>query len=182
MSDLLKGKRIGYDVDGVLACFSCGVIKRAAQMGLQDKFPTTCLAVDCWDMSEAFSQVMKDAWEEPAFWIGLPRLLNENLPSPPDCYITSRRVPSEVTKQWLDKHHFPEAEVITVSHPSEKLAIIKERQLDVFVDDLYSTVRELRDAGINSILFAAPYQTGHYAECKGLPTIRQLTEIVKYLN
>jgi 5'(3')-deoxyribonucleotidase len=178
----MGNKRIGLDVDGVLSCFSAGVISRAKQLGLEDKFPTTCKDVDCWDMSDKFSSLMRDVWTDEEFWLNLPVLKgSEFIPFTPDCYITSRQVPSEVTKQWLDKNRFPEADVITVRRPEEKIQHILERNVDIFVDDLFSTVRTLREKGINALLFKAAYQSGHIKECEGLPTIESLKEIKNYV-
>jgi len=167
--DKLNGKRIGLDVDGVLANFSAGVIKRANELGLGEHFPKCCHDTDSWDMSDEFSTVMNEAWRDEKFWL-------------PYCYITSRRVPSEVTKQWLTNNGFPDALVITVSNPTEKIKWIEEHNIDLFVDDLYSTVRELRDAGYNAVLFDAPYQRGHVEECKGLPKIKTLDEVLTYIE
>lgn len=175
-------KRIGLDVDGVLANFSAGVIKRANKLGLGEHFPKCCHDTSSWDMSEMFSKVMKNIWDEPEFWLDLPVLENAKpMPFQPYCYITSRRVPSGVTKQWLDTNDFPEALVITVNNPTEKVKYIREHGIDLFVDDLYSTVRQLIDAGHKALLYEAPYQIGHKSECEGLPTIKSLEEIINYV-
>lgn len=178
----MSEKRIGLDVDGVLACFSHGVIKRAKQLNVSEHFPENCLDVDSWDMSEMFSYVMQDAWKQEKFWLDLPPLDGAlPLPFEPYVYITSRRVPALVTKRWLDKNGFPDAPVISVTNPTEKLEHAKNLKLDIFVDDLHSTVKEMREAGINALLFKAPYQRGHEEECKGLPTIENLEEVLKYV-
>lgn len=181
MSKQFEDLRIGLDIDGVLACFSCGVINRANEIGMKEMFPESCELVDCWDMSDHFSLLMKEAWLNKQFWLGLPPL--QAVGFTPICYITSRPIHTTVTEQWLAQHGFPEAEVITVAKPPEKVQHIQERSLDIFIDDLYSTVRELRDVGINALLHEAPYQVGHQAECIGLPTIKSLTkeEILKHV-
>lgn len=182
MSERLENLKIGLDVDGVLSCFSSGVLKRAKELGLEASFPTSCEKVDSWDMSEAFSRVMKDVWTDDQFWLDLPVLKGASpLPFKPYCYITSRQIPSSVTKAWLDKNGFPEALVITVKNPTEKLTYVKEHNLDLFVDDLYSTVRALREAGVNALLMEAPYQRGHQKDCEGLPKITSLKEIENYI-
>lgn len=182
MSDnKLNGKRIGLDIDGVLSNFSAGLIKRANKMGLGEHFPKSWKEVTYWDVSDKFREVMKDAWMDEKFWLGLPAL-TKKVPFKPYCYITSRPIPSEVTERWLDKHGFPKAMVITVSNPTEKMKWIEEHAVDVFVDDLYSTVCELRDAGYNALLYEAPYQRGHVEECKGLPKIKSLDEVLTYVE
>lgn len=176
----MKTIRVGLDCDGVIAAFTEALLRRAKEMGLAEYFPKCEEDVMCWDVSDRFQDVMKDAWTDERFWLGIKPMTKE-IPFIPNCYITSRFIPTEVTAKWLAKHKFPKAEVITVKHPTEKVKYAKERNLDLFVDDLYSTVREMRDAGINAILFSQPYQRGHVAECAGLPTITNLQEVFKYV-
>lgn len=176
-----RNTKIGLDVDGVLSCFSCGVIKRAHEMGLGDKFAPTCEQVSYWDMSDAFSTVMKDAWLDPEFWLALPNRHEPLLPFIPTCYITSRPIDTTVTKQWLDKIGFAEAPIITVKSPLDKIEHIKEAELDVFVDDHFGTVTEGLKHGLNMLLWKAPYQVGHQEDCRYLPTISCMEEIFNYV-
>jgi uncharacterized HAD superfamily protein len=178
-----KQLRIGLDIDGVIANFTQATIERAKELGLSNQYIKSWEDVTYWDVSPIFSQIMKDAWLDPSFWLGLepmPGCLP--LPVKPCCYITARPIDSKVTKQWLKKHNFPNAKVISVKTPEEKLAHIKNEKLDVFVDDLFSTVKQLRDANINAVLYKAPYQVGHVEECKGLPTISTLSEITDIID
>jgi len=172
---------VALDCDGVLANFSAGVIKRAKKMGLSQHFPKTYKEVSRWDVSGMFSHVMKDAWTDPEFWLDLPVLPGaEKLNFIPACYITSRAVPSEVTAKWLAKNGFPKAEVITVSKPEEKLQHLKDRGIDLLIDDYYVTIIQLLENDVNALLYKAPYQVGH-EECKTLPTINCLTEVHNYV-
>lgn len=167
---------VGFDVDGVLAGFAQGVLDRAKVMGLESEFPRTADDIDCWNIAPRFAEVMEDVWTDEEFWLNLEPLVTE-LPFPPACYITSRQIPSSVTEQWLDNNGFPKALVITVSHPREKLEHIIRLQLDLFVDDLHHTVRDIIDAGYNAVLLKTPYQRGHEEECEGLPTIERLEDL-----
>lgn len=176
-----KGLNIALDVDGVLANFSQGAINRAKQMGLGPHFPNHYTEVKNWGMSEKFSEVMRDAWTDEEFWLSLKPLPNSRLSFTPLVYITSRQVPSSVTEKWLSNNGFPEAEVITVDRPEKKLMYLKQLKAKVLVDDLYSTVRQCREAGINALLYHAPYQVGHELECLDLPVIKNLEEVWDYL-
>ncbi len=176
----IKNKRIALDIDGVLANFIQGVIDRAKTMGMAEHFPKTWRSVKYWNVSPEFSKVMANAWMDSAFWLSLKPMVKE-IPFEVTAYVTARPISNDITKQWLDKHGFPTAEVISVSLPEQKLAHLKELNVDAFVDDLYSTVREVREVGINGILYAASYQRGHKAECEGLPVIKSLEEIVDYV-
>jgi len=187
--------KIGIDIDGVLANFSRGVIEESHKFGLHEKFP------ECWTHSthwyfqiteedgglegakERFNIVMKDNWLNPEFWLGLKPMPNSMpLPFTPDCYVTARSISSDVTRKWLARYYFPEAPVISVERAEEKLEHILELGLDIFIDDYYPTVRTLRENGVNAVLYEAPYQRGHYEECKDLPTIKYLTQVVPYLE
>lgn len=174
-------KLIGLDIDGVLCSFSCGVLRRAKLLGYENEFPKTREDIKEWNVAPRFAEVMKDAWTDPEFWLELPPLRDGNLPFMPECYITSRPIDTEITERWLHKHGFPKKPVITVSRPEQKIEHIKDLKLDIFVDDLFSTVRQLREEGINALLYAAPYQVGHKDECEGLPTIARLEEVLEYV-
>jgi len=176
----MKQVRIAVDVDGCLADFAQAVLNRAKQLGMEKDFPKSCSEIACWDIAPRFSELMKDVWEDEKFWLNIPPLVKE-LPFTPNCYITQRHVPSEVTAKWLAKHKFPKADVITVSCPTEKLQHVKDRNIDLYVDDLYKTVKQMRDAGIQAILMYQPYQRGHAEECKDLPTIKKWDEVFKYI-
>jgi uncharacterized HAD superfamily protein len=172
--------RIGLDIDGVLADFPAAVIERARVMGLADYFPPSSSDVHYWGISEKFSEVMRAAWTSERFWMSLPPIPRSLAPwhFEPDCYITSRPIDSSVTEAWLKEWGFPEADVITVVKPEDKLQHILDRKIDLFVDDYYVTVEQLLESGVNAKLFKAPYQIGHSVH--HLPAISNLREIYEY--
>jgi hypothetical protein len=173
--------KIGLDVDGVLANFPRGVIERARLMGLSHHFPKCCHDISHWNMSDKLGEVMKDAWTDPSFWLGLkPLAYSLPLDFSPECYITSRPIADSVTEEWLNLWRFPAAPVVTVKQASEKLQHIQERELDLFVDDYYETVIQLLDAGVNAVLYKAPYQRGHLT--KHLPKISHLRKLNEYVE
>jgi uncharacterized HAD superfamily protein len=172
----IMSKRIALDIDGVLANFSGGVVDKAKELGIE--FIDCPSKVTHWDMHPNFSKVMKNYWGDPEFWLNLQPLRSGNLPFVPHVYITSRPIDTEITRQWLIKHGFPSAPVITVKHPKEKLQHIENMGIDILIDDLHHTVREVIESGRTAFLYKAPYQRGHEEECKGLPTIETLEEIL----
>jgi hypothetical protein len=179
--------KIGLDIDGVLADFPAAVIHRAHAMGFCEYFPRSSADVSHWGISDKFPEVMKDAWNDPLFWLSVPPvwesygsipMLDSLFPSRLKCYITSRPIPTWVTEKWLGHWGFPNADVITVSKPEDKLRHIRERDLDLFVDDYHITVEQLLDAGVIAKLFKAPYQRGHKVD--HLPTISSLREVYEF--
>lgn len=171
-----KSAKIALDVDGVLCNFVYGVLKRAEEMGLQDHFPKTEEEVDTWNISPKFSDVMRTCWDNPTFWLNLPPLRDSNLPFTPYCYLTSRFINSSVTEEWLTTHNFPKAKVISVSNPVAKVEVMEMENIDVLIDDLYTTIQLVNSAGKVGILYRAPYQVS-IKECDVLPTITTLEEI-----
>lgn len=175
--------RIGLDVDGVLANFSEAFIKKGRQMGIQCCLPKDWKVVDKWmfPCADHFKEVWDTAVEHSYnFWLGIPPLpkavkyFKQKTAFTPELYITKRPCPSWVTRKWIRANEFPDAEVITVNDPADKLIIVKER-CDAYVDDLPSTVRQMLDAGVNAYLYAAPFHTGENID--GLPLIHNLGEL-----
>lgn len=121
----LDDKKIGLDVDGVLANFWKGVQKRMNM----DKFPEATY----WNFPYSYKYVWDEIVKNEDFWLSLEPMADSYLPFEPDCYITDRQVDSSVTAEWLETNGFPSAPVITVN--GSKVAAVKERKLDLFVDD-----------------------------------------------
>jgi uncharacterized HAD superfamily protein len=168
--------KVGLDVDGVLCNFVQGILDVAHRRGLSS-FPQRWTDADHWLVCPEFGTVMREVNLDPGFWLQLdPLPYSGPLDFAPDCYITARPIASWVTEQWLAVHRFPKADLITVADPKDKIDHIRERGLDLFVDDHYVTVPELRAAGVNAVLFEAPYQRGH--DVSGLPKIKSLSEVV----
>lgn len=167
--------RIGLDIDGVLCNFVQGILDIAAERQLPD-FPKSWTDVSEWLICKGFSEIMYEVSYSKEFWLKLkPLPYALPLDFTPDCYITARPIESWVTQQWLDIWRFPKADLITVANPEDKLTHIKERKLDLFIDDHYKTIPHLRENGVNAVLYEAPYQRGH--DCSGIPTIKHLSEV-----
>jgi hypothetical protein len=96
-------KKIGLDIDGVLADF-IGHLKKVCELGDHK--------VHYWNdplILKAFEKVKKD----PNFWSEIPPLIPGNsLLFEPHCYITARSIDPEITERWLDFHGFPKAIVL----------------------------------------------------------------------
>lgn len=150
--------RIGLDIDEVLADFVGGMM---------NKYPTTmktrAVYWNDYELIRNFPEVSGDL----EFWSGLkPKLDPESLPFEPQCYITSRPVPTVVTEKWLADNKFPKAPVLTVGQEIKtKVEGAVSQKLDLFVDDCYQNFVELNKNKICCLLYDAPhnqrYNVGH---------------------
>jgi hypothetical protein len=174
--------RVGLDIDGVLANFPQAFIDKANELELGWLFPDKWQDVKWWHIAndncpKAFKAVWSHVHDRYKFWEKIkpfPYVVPFDFDV--DCYITARPIDNNTTSDWLMHHGFPtNAAVITVAQPTDKLAVIQERGLDLFVDDHWETVRQLRGNGVNAVLYEAPYQRGH--NCAGLPKIKHLSEV-----
>ena len=159
-------KRVGLDIDGVLADFNKSV---RAKFNIENK-------PHAWYYSYSFN---KELWNElkqdKDFWVNIePYKDGAYLSFEPVCYVTHRPVPKEWCEEWLEKNHFPCVPVHVVN--GSKIDVIKELKLDIFVDDKYDNFKELNNEGIFTYLFTQPwnerYDVGH-------KRIDSLDEIVK---
>lgn len=154
----LNQPKIGLDIDEVL-CNWVGDWTEKYNM----ETPTS------WsfdkDIVGRFNE-MKDKNELDDFFLNLSPLIKpEDIPFEPHCYITSRPVKSEVSKQWLQEKGFPARPVFTTGVGMSKVDIAKEQGIDIFVDDGYHNFVDLNKAGICCYLMDAPhnrrYNVGH---------------------
>jgi hypothetical protein len=178
--------KIGLDIDGVLCNFAQGAIDKARQLGLSQayKFHASWTEVDQWYLTtcgspDPFSELWPYIKEDNFFWWNLqPLPYSGPVDFTVDRYVTSRPVSSDLSRQWLIRHGFPDATVITVSKPEHKLDHVQD--LDLFVDDHWETVRHLRLQNVNAVLYWAPYQSGH--DVSDLPRIKHLSEVNNYVR
>ena len=148
-------KKIGLDIDEVICDFIGGFC---------EVYSIDRSTVQYWK-DPRFSNKLSEVLEDKEFYLNLKPLVT-SLDFEPVVYITSRNVPTEVTKQWLDKNGFPYAPVETVGAGQSKVDAAKKYDLDVFIDDSIKNFRELNNAGIFTKLMDAPHNqyldVGHF--------------------
>ncbi len=166
-------KRLGIDVDGVIASFS------ARFVGLANKrFGTQFTELDQhdWDFKPWFtSEQVSEVWDRDIkpmknFWMTLRPMPGTNLlqtaARKAELFFITSRVPTagltarEQTCKWLREHFyitFPT--VIVVDQPSQKIPIVKALGLENFIDDKGSTIRQMHEAGLKSYAKLSPYNS-----------------------
>src|SRR5687767_1701261 len=126
--------RITLDVDDVLSSFK----EHLLDYYDLDRTPPTS-----WDDPRFLEYVPKSYLIED-FWLTIPRAFDPSiLTFSPVAYVTSRGVPSSLTKRWLDENGFPDAPVITVGHNQSKLQVLINMKIDLHLDDSYKHYKEI---------------------------------------
>lgn len=177
--------KLVFDIDGVIANFSQGVIDYYHDIGEP-------LDICCHQHVKSYQFFPAGFWKDYpgiGFWLGLKRMpgarrmmLQGNMF--PDMYLTARPVSSDTTLSWLKLHGFPLAKVVTVKDADQKIKFLEKG--DILIDDLPSTVRAAQAKGVMALLLDAPFHRGvPLAELAGLARIEKLSDaadFVPYLN
>lgn len=118
---------------------------------------------------------MEEAGQLNDFYLNLPvKTKPEDIPFEPHCYVTSRPVNTEVTKQWLEEHGFPLRPVYTVGVGQSKVDVIKAAGCDWFVDDRYENFEELNRNGVACYLFDTPHNQRYKVGYKRIKNLKDL--------
>ena len=150
-------KKVYLDIDGILADFESHFLKYLKLPGYH--------AVDWNDprFRDNFYKIAKD----DKFWAGIKPLISpQDIKYPIAGYVTARPISDNLTQAWLDQYGFPKVELINVGFDGDKVKILKEKECDVFVDDLIKNFIECQSNGILCYLMTRPhnekYNVGHY--------------------
>lgn len=126
-----------------------------------------------------FDRVMGDKFKEVAddkdFWLNIPvKTPPSEIPFEPECYITSRSIPTEWTEEWLHKNGFPAKKVYTVPHGVSKVAAAKESGVEIFIDDKWDNFIDLTRNGICCYLFDAPHNRRYEVGYRRIKSLKEL--------
>ena len=151
----LKPRRIGLDIDDVLADF---VGAYCTRYGMERP--------KWWGFDYKFGDRYAELLEDKDFWVNMPiRTDPDTIPFEPVCYITNRGCDKEWTEEWLAKNGFPQLPVHQAGPEGSKVEIAKKERLDVFVDDCHRNFIDMNENGIFTYLFTQPhnarYMVGH---------------------
>jgi len=162
----LHTKKIGLDIDGVLADFTGHLLTK---LGYPEHIPLH------WN-----DPIIRNGFElhkhDKQFWLDIPPLVTrEDINFEPHAYITARSIDEEVTKAWLDKYNFPTAKIYSIGIGESKVEVAKKSGVEIFVDDNFDNFIQLTNAGIFTYLYNAPYNEKYSV---GFRRIHNLNEIV----
>jgi uncharacterized HAD superfamily protein len=147
---IMNHKRVGLDIDGVLADFATAFGKK---LGLSDRGnPSWYMSYKSKDPKQ-WAKLLKDK----KFWMSIKPLIDaDSLVFEPVAYVTARGIPVEWTEEWLEMNGFPCNEVVVVAanggEHEPKVDVMKRLEIDIFIDDHYKNFIELNQAGIKCFL------------------------------
>lgn len=163
--------RLGIDCDGVLCDFSgryADIVNEMFDVDVdiahQRDWSFESVGVN-HQMDDAIWEKIKDTED---FWKKLDPLAGADnlfwLQKKHDLFFITSRVPTKgdtvarQTARWLSCHHEIEYPTVLVAdQPSQKIPLALDLGLDAFVDDKSSTVKSMRNAGLNAYIFDQPY-------------------------
>lgn len=162
--------KIGLDIDEVLCDF---VGAWEAKFGKHSHINGD---VSHWNFSYDLKKLGAMPEDELAeFYMNMkPKIDPKSLPFEPHCYITSRSVPEELTKQWLQLHGFPTVKVYSLKLNESKVAVAQDAGVEWFVDDRYENFVELNNAGICCFLLDAPHNQKYNVGYKRIASLSDL--------
>lgn len=153
----LRTKRVGYDIDGVLADFNTHYSKK---FNIEKK-------ITFWNFDRMMKERMEKLKKDEDFWLNIPILTDPNdIQIEPICYITARPIETQnATINWLEKNGFPSAPVYFSNNVTTKSVIAKNENIEIFVDDSYENFKELTLNNVFCYLFDNEYnkkiEVGH---------------------
>lgn len=164
---LIKQPRIALDIDDVI----CDWVTAWSEMNGMP-LPTA------WQFDRAIIEkfdTMRYKGDLDDFYLKLKMKTHpEDIPFEPIAYVTARPVDSFITEEWLDVCGFPAAPVYTVGVGQSKLDVLKKIGADIFVDDNYTTFRELNKNGICCYLMDAPHNQRYNVGYKRIKSLKDL--------
>jgi uncharacterized HAD superfamily protein len=166
--EYLNHKRIGLDVDDVLADFTSA---------WKDYYNLNELPHNWYfdrTINQKFEEMKKNGVLDDFYMKLKPKVDPKDLKFEPYCYITSRPVDKEVTERWLDMNGFSAGKVYSIGIEQSKVEVAKSASIDIFVDDKLQNFIELNNAGICTFLFDAPHNRKYNVGYKRIHSLNEL--------
>lgn len=161
----LKKRRIALDIDEVLADFCGALMERFDDIKERPVYWNDVFIYKHW----------KEIENDDEFWLNIkPKINPKELPFEPIAYVTSRNVPQIITESWLKNCGFPVAEVVTIGLNESKVEVLKQRNIDIFVDDKFDNFVDINNAGICCYLMDAPHNRRYEVGYKRIFDLKEL--------
>lgn len=142
----LKMPRIVLDIDEVVCDWAEGY----------RTYTGKALSAKYWDSSYSVGADLDELAKDKNFWV--EHLKVKQFPDfIPHAYVSSRGIPVEWTKEWLEKNGLPCREVIHVPWGASKLEELKKLGTEIFVDDRMENFTTAQLGGITSFLMDATH-------------------------
>jgi hypothetical protein len=164
----LKDKKVGLDIDDVV-CDWCSDWCKKWGYDLPKHWHFS------YDNKAHFESFSPEELSE--FYLNLPRKIDPSeIPFNPHCYITSRSVPVELTKKWLQKNGFPTVPVYSVGFGQSKVEVAREAGIDYFIDDSYYNFVDLNKNGICTFLLTTQHNQHYDVGYKRVNSLKEFYE------
>lgn len=145
-------RRIVLDVDDVVADFAGAYKKKFGEA-----------AHNYWDftygMSDNLKKLIENEEEGKDFFVNLPVKHRPNFI--PHAYVSSRSIPVEWTKEFLEKNGLPCRPVYHVPFNTSKVEVLRKIGAEFLIDDKFQNFREAQAAGITAFLMDAEHNQHH---------------------
>lgn len=145
----LRIPKIVLDVDEVVCGWTQGYEKKTGKK----------LDGCYWDSAYGVGADLEVLAKDKEFWLDLPCIRKPDFV--PLAYVSSRGIPEEWTKLWLEKNGLPCRPVHHVPWNASKVEKLKELGAEYFVDDRFENFIEAESNGITSFLMDANHNQ-HY--------------------
>jgi len=141
-------KKVGLDVDGTILEFGNSFIEKCKMNNIHLKKGKIW---NFFDDDIRSYDIFKNL--DINFWLNL-EIINKakDLNIIPTAYISHRTIPEKITRKCLLNNGLPKAPVIHVANTEDKVRVIKQLDIDIFVDDRASTVLYCLENGIEAYL------------------------------
>lgn len=163
----LKKPKIALDIDEVV----CGWLQ-----GYKAKTGKETIA-SYWDNSYGMGADLEMLSKDKEFWLNLPCIRKPDFI--PHAYVSSRGIPVEWTKEWIEKVGLPTRPVYHVNWGASKVAVLKNMGAEYFIDDRFENFVEVQNAGICAFLMDAEHNQHYDVGYKRIKELK-LKEIVRY--
>lgn len=148
---------IGVDVDGVLADFTNGYIRECVKHCGVDRFPPRPFDLPTWHFPQHYGYTQEEVdrvWDrirgDAYFWMSLDPYpdtrvsllrLDQLFDDHDIMFITNREgvFARRQTCAWLAAHGFAWPTVMIAKHVEDKVELVRQYALDVYIDDRWET-------------------------------------------